>query len=101
MPLRSPDRTQAPFSHKATLVAAKCVPDEQWSRCADQLMTIGVYYYPEAWPEAQWEAPDIANIKKLASNISTSPNSSCFHGATGQLPLAGSTEVVAIANATD
>ncbi len=30
----------------------------------DQLMTIGVYYYPEAWPEAQWER-DIANIRKL------------------------------------
>ena len=29
-----------------------------------QLMTIGVYYYPEAWPESQWER-DIANIKKL------------------------------------
>ena len=28
------------------------------------LMTIGVYYYPEAWPEAQW-ARDMANIKKL------------------------------------
>ncbi len=27
-------------------------------------MTVGVYYYPEAWPEAQWER-DIANIKKL------------------------------------
>ena len=30
----------------------------------EQLMTIGVYYYPEAWPESQWER-DIANIKKL------------------------------------
>ena len=29
-----------------------------------QLMSIGVYYYPEAWPENQWER-DIANIKKL------------------------------------
>jgi beta-galactosidase len=28
------------------------------------LMTIGVYYYPEAWPEAQW-ARDHANIKRL------------------------------------
>jgi beta-galactosidase len=28
------------------------------------LMTIGVYYYPEAWPQAQWPR-DIANIKKL------------------------------------
>lgn len=30
----------------------------------DQLMSIGVYYYPEAWPESQWER-DIANIRKL------------------------------------
>jgi beta-galactosidase len=28
------------------------------------LMTIGVYYYPEAWPESQW-ARDIANMRKL------------------------------------
>ncbi|SPF52757.1 Beta-galactosidase [Candidatus Sulfopaludibacter sp. SbA4] len=28
------------------------------------LMTIGVYYYPEAWPEAQWPR-DMANIRKL------------------------------------
>jgi beta-galactosidase len=26
------------------------------------MMTVGVYYYPEAWPRAQW-ARDIANIK--------------------------------------
>ena len=31
---------------------------------SDQLMSTGVYYYPEAWPESQWER-DIANIKKL------------------------------------
>ncbi len=31
---------------------------------ADQMMQIGVYYYPEAWPESQW-ARDIQNIKKL------------------------------------
>ena len=30
----------------------------------EQMMTIGVYYYPEAWPEAQWER-DITNIKKF------------------------------------
>jgi beta-galactosidase len=30
----------------------------------EQMMTIGVYYYPEAWPEAQWER-DISNIKKF------------------------------------
>lgn len=28
------------------------------------LMNIGVYYYPEAWPAAQWPR-DMANIKKL------------------------------------
>ena len=28
------------------------------------LMRIGVYYYPEAWPQSQWER-DISNIKKL------------------------------------
>jgi len=30
----------------------------------EQMMTIGVYYYPEAWPESQWER-DISNIKKF------------------------------------
>ncbi len=29
-----------------------------------QMMTIGVYYYPEAWPPEQWER-DIANIKRF------------------------------------
>jgi len=28
------------------------------------MMTIGVYYYPEAWPESQW-ARDFANMRKL------------------------------------
>jgi hypothetical protein len=27
------------------------------------LMRIGVYYYPEQWPESQWER-DLQNIKK-------------------------------------
>ena len=27
------------------------------------MMTVGVYYYPEAWPRAQW-ARDFANIKR-------------------------------------
>ncbi|MCX7723235.1 MAG: beta-galactosidase [Verrucomicrobiae bacterium] len=31
---------------------------------APDLMRVGVYYYPEAWPSNQW-ARDIANIKKL------------------------------------
>ena len=30
----------------------------------ERLMSIGVYYYPEAWPESQWER-DVSNIKKL------------------------------------
>lgn len=30
----------------------------------EEMMTIGVYYYPEAWPESQWER-DISNIKKF------------------------------------
>lgn len=30
----------------------------------EELMRIGVYYYPEAWPQSQW-ARDIANIKKM------------------------------------
>jgi beta-galactosidase len=34
-----------------------------WLPRAD-LMTIGVYYYPEAWPESQW-ARDMANMRKL------------------------------------
>ena len=28
------------------------------------LMQIGVYYYPEQWPESQWER-DLQNIKHL------------------------------------
>lgn len=29
-----------------------------------QMTTLGVYYYPEAWPREQW-ARDIANIRKF------------------------------------
>jgi hypothetical protein len=28
------------------------------------MLTIGVYYYPEAWAESQWPR-DMANIRKL------------------------------------
>ncbi len=28
------------------------------------MLTIGVYYYPEAWPQAQWER-DMSNIHKM------------------------------------
>ena len=31
---------------------------------AADMMTVGVYYYPEAWPESQW-ARDFANMRKL------------------------------------
>lgn len=31
---------------------------------SDQMMTIGVYYYPEAWSPEQWER-DISNIKRF------------------------------------
>lgn len=31
---------------------------------AKDMMTIGVYYYPEAWPESQW-GRDMANMKKM------------------------------------
>ena len=48
----------------ALLFAAACsAQPNQWFP-PEQMMTIGVYYYPEAWPESQWER-DIANIKKL------------------------------------
>ena len=29
-----------------------------------EMMNIGVYYYPEAWPENQW-ARDMANMHKM------------------------------------
>ena len=29
-----------------------------------EMMTMGVYYYPEAWPQTQWER-DFANMKKM------------------------------------
>jgi beta-galactosidase len=47
----------------AILAAALAAQVNSWFP-PEQLMTIGVYYYPEAWPESQWER-DIANIKKL------------------------------------
>lgn len=46
----------------ASVRAPDAVRDQMF-RKAD-MMTIGVYYYPTAWPESQWER-DIANIKKL------------------------------------
>ncbi|MBF9141144.1 beta-galactosidase [Hymenobacter properus] len=51
---------KAPKASKAAAVA-KATPD--YFPAAD-MMTIGVYYYPEAWPESQW-ARDFANMRKL------------------------------------
>ncbi len=31
---------------------------------AQDLMRVGVYYYPEHWPESQWER-DFANMERL------------------------------------
>ncbi|HVP48904.1 MAG TPA: beta-galactosidase [Bryobacteraceae bacterium] len=46
------------------LLTALCAAQPtQWFP-PEQMMTIGVYYYPEAWPESQWER-DISNIKKF------------------------------------
>ena len=48
----------------ATIVATFALAQPAKWFPPEQMMTIGVYYYPEAWPEAQWER-DISNIKKL------------------------------------
>lgn len=45
------------------LPAGAATPNPDWFPKQDML-TIGVYYYPEAWPQSQW-ARDMANIKKL------------------------------------
>ncbi|MFL6451405.1 MAG: beta-galactosidase [Bryobacteraceae bacterium] len=42
---------------------ALCASNPDWFPKKD-LTTIGVYYYPEAWPEGQW-ARDMTNIRKL------------------------------------
>src|SRR4051812_6816679 len=48
---------------KATKAAAVTKAAPNYFPAAD-MMTIGVYYYPEAWPESQW-ARDFANMRKL------------------------------------
>jgi len=58
-----------PFRWAASLKIPTCAAQSNTNQIAgwfpkDQLITIGVYYYPEAWPESQWER-DIANIKKF------------------------------------
>jgi beta-galactosidase len=45
-------------------VAAKAQTEKSRFFPDADMMSIGVYYYPEAWPPDQW-ARDIANIKKL------------------------------------
>lgn len=40
-----------------------CAQNPDWFPKKDML-TIGTYYYPEAWPEKQW-ARDMANIRKM------------------------------------
>ncbi|MBS1857005.1 MAG: beta-galactosidase [Acidobacteria bacterium] len=46
-----------------TLLLAVPAAAADWFPPKD-MMTVGVYYYPEAWPESQW-AGDMANIKKM------------------------------------
>jgi beta-galactosidase len=46
-----------------TLCLTTSISAADWFPARD-MMTIGVYYYPEAWPEAQWPR-DMANIKKM------------------------------------
>lgn len=43
--------------------SALCAAAQPYFQPAD-MMNIGVYYYPEAWPETQWPR-DMANIHKL------------------------------------
>jgi beta-galactosidase len=62
-------RTIASASLLAALLAALAAfaapqADAQRFFPKADLMTIGVYYYPEHWPESQWER-DLANIVKL------------------------------------
>ena len=49
------------LSSLTTATPAAAAPD--WFPRAD-MMTIGAYYYPEAWPENQW-ARDMANMRKM------------------------------------
>jgi beta-galactosidase len=50
------------FLISARIMPAASSPTYQFPPA--DLMNIGVYYYPEAWPAAQWPR-DMANIKKL------------------------------------
>jgi beta-galactosidase len=61
-------RSLAAFALAAALPAmpasTPASPSAPYTFARADLMTIGVYYYPEAWPAAQWPR-DMANIKKL------------------------------------
>src|SRR3954470_22509523 len=54
------------MTRTAALLLLSCIAGfaapAEWFKPAD-MMTIGVYYYPEAWPESQW-APDHVNLGK-------------------------------------
>ena len=56
-----------PLALRAAATLAICGPlfaaSAEWFPPSDML-TIGAYYYPEAWPEAQW-GRDLANMRKL------------------------------------
>jgi beta-galactosidase len=54
-------RTVQLFIGLLSILPALAAPDHFPQR---DLMQIGVYYYPEAWPSNQW-ARDIANIRKM------------------------------------
>src|SRR5882757_7551187 len=51
------------FCSAAFVMPAQTAPTSYAFPPAD-LMNLGVYYYPEAWPAAQWPR-DMANIRKL------------------------------------
>src|SRR4051794_21205457 len=54
--------TPPPIHPPASLRAPDSIRDTMFPKST--MMTLGVYYYPTAWPESQW-ARDIENIKKL------------------------------------
>lgn len=48
----------------ASVMPAQTAAPSSYKFPPADLMSLGVYYYPEAWPAAQWSR-DMANIKKL------------------------------------
>ncbi len=51
-------------SAASVMPAQTAAPSDSFRFPPADLMNIGVYYYPEAWPASQWSR-DMANIKKL------------------------------------